>query len=142
MKAFTDEVIELPNPLHTCCDICSLLCKCHTCYQSVQLKEGELSEFCDDTGTIENFPKKHLSKQKWKKWKRDLVDYRDQLCAVEGIDAPLLFTKDIISGVSSTLISTIINNSRNITCVDDLCNLGVMSIEHAGNILDIVEKNL
>lgn len=138
MKAFTHEDIECPTPLHACCDICTVNCKCDICGQSVLLRVEELASFCEDDVEVES--SKSLPLQKQRDVKSALTNYRDRLCKVKGSDVPQLFGKEIMSGIPTSLIINIAKNCADVNCSSDLCNLGGMSKQQACEMFDIIKK--
>lgn len=137
MKEFTQDSIECLEPLHVCCDVCAVNCTCDTCFESILLSEEE--------SVIGEIPvRKHVSMEikKQRDAKNALTGYRDRLCLFEGNEAPLLFGKEVLSGIPNSLIIDIAKNCSDVFCANDLCSMGVMSQEHAQEMYTVIKNVL
>lgn len=73
-----------------------------------------------------------------------LSEYRDTLCEVvdsSGHQIPLLFGKEIPSGIPDSIIKSIVKDCKSIHSVSDVVKLDI-SNEHAQKIFEIVESTL
>ena len=116
IKQFSDDV-ECPLPVHMCCDICQQQCSCESCCPDIEITEEELVIFSEQDIRLSPVPVKP-TKSEQQKVKQML---KEILCrATSSYPTPLFFGKEVISGITDSLIAQVANNCCNITCGEDL----------------------
>lgn len=101
------------DSLNSCCDICQYQCNCDSCSSDLHWVEETTSidEFVQQT-SCEQFDSVAKPIQPPKPLQNEvhaaLVQYRDSLCRVQGFgDVPLLFGKEIATGIPDSILWTI-----------------------------------
>lgn len=142
LKEFGCELENLCDSLHSCCDICQYQCVCDSCSSDLQWVEeaatSEQDEFVLQTNheQFDSVAKPiHPSKQLQNEVYAALVQYRDSLCRVQGLDdVPLLFGKEIATGIPDSILLTISSKCNNFSSPSDF---NYLSQDHATNVFEI-----
>lgn len=114
--------IEIPSPIHKCCDVCKQECFCSTC-STVHASPPLEDRLCtlSENNTCDHEP---LSCQQQKTLQHLLEIYRDGQCSGSG---KLLFGKETASGIPTSVISTLTKNAHVIHSAQYIANTGVSS---------------
>ena len=140
LKEFTpaQNEVELPKPVHKCCDICALECDCDVCCPQIHITEEEIVTWENDSELIT--VSEHPSKQLKQKVELALTQYRECLCKVGTEAAPLFFGKELTSGICNSLISQIADSCTTIKTSSQIIDMGLSSSVHAAEVFDIVQQ--
>ena len=124
----TEEIV-FPTPIHKCCDICERECLCETCSR---LPPPLLPDVHVSLANV----RKVFSPKTQEILQQHLIAYRD-----EQYDStqPLLFGKEIASGIPNTVINSIVKNAHEIDSPQCITNLGVSSNTQSHQIYNIVQ---
>ena len=131
MREFSEDDVALPAYLHQCCDLCATVCMCENC------SAMDASEVRAQVNTHETLPSIPLNVHK--ELYAKLTNYRKYLRQSAG-PATLLVGTDTCTGLTTKCIDRIVNNSPQITSVEDLLQLGVTSLEYCTVILEIINS--
>ena len=131
----TDE-IEIPSPVHRCCDVCEKECLCTTCSTAspVPVFEDNPCALSETTHACDCEP---LSRQQQNTLQQLLLVYRDGQC--KGSDK-LLFGKEIASGIPNSIISALVKNAHVISSPQCIADAGVSSPVQCHQMYDILQS--
>ena len=145
MKEFdASDIVERPEPIHKCCDICEQNCTCKDCRVVYPLTEYEVSQtVAVDVDDYTASPTKKRRRKKHPELHTMLIEYRNSLCNFmdeNGRQLPLLIGVEIASGIPNAVIHHIVEEADNISSVDDVIERGVMFRAHAQHIFEIIKS--
>lgn len=119
-----------PTPLHKCCDVCSLACKCEDCIAvQAQMSIGSEALSSQPSHDHQFSPSKQLALQS------ALEAYRLSLCA--NPSCPPLFGIEVVTSIPDCLILDIVQNTWKYSTVNDFLSCG-LSHSHAVELCKIV----
>lgn len=128
-------VFEQPKPTHLCCDICTQTCFCCDCDQvktSAVVSSGELQTCPED---VDDSPHTLFPQIQQQAVIREIMAYWDSICQ----ETPSVFGQEIVTCLPNSLISKTAKHAAAMNDVSDLLDLGVVSLEVAQNIFDIIQ---
>jgi len=138
MSVFEDTPhFDQPAPIHQCCDVCAHTCLCSDCAQAQvpEISPAELEVFVAEN-RIDDSPPDLVTGACAQKAVIDRVTaYRDSLCE----DIPVIFGQEIVTCLPNSLINKIGKQAATITNVSDLLDLGIVSVNVAQDIIDIIK---
>ena len=144
MKEFDpSNIVERPEPIHKCYDICEQNCTCKDCRVVYPLTEYEVSQM--DAVDVDDYTASPMKKQRRKKHPElhtMLMEYRNSLCNCmdeNGHQLPLLIGVVIASGLPNAVINRIVEEADTILSLDDAIECGVMFRTHAQHIFEIIK---
>ena len=125
-----DGVVDKPNYLHMCCDICAKQCKCKICAveNSISLPKNDFVTFQDFTDN-ETGDQSLLCKDKSTELYSKLLQYRSDLMSTEPASA--LVGPGILYGLTDSTIKSIVRNCLRIRSSEDVQSAGITSPIHA-----------
>lgn len=139
LKEFTSQLENLCDFKHICCDICKFQCDCESCSDLQWLEEFPTAVLLPDEDEIDTIKPTPPSKGLQNEVKAALIQYRDKFCEVRGSgrEVPLLFGKEIVSGIPD---STIRHISMNCTTFQSLKDFNDLAIENVQAVFEIVQQ--
>ena len=145
MKEFdASDIVERPEPIHKCCDVCEQNCTCKDCRVVYPLTEYEVSQtVAVDVDDYTASPTKKRRRKKHPELHTMLIEYRNSLCNCmdeNGRQLPLLIGVEIASGLPNPVINHIVEEADNISSVSDVIECGVMFRSHAQHIFEIIKS--
>ena len=138
MMPFTEDgIVDKPNLLHMCCDVCAKQCKCKICVvdNSSCLPKEELiafQDFTDDEADVPSLLYKDKSTELYTK----LLQYWSDLMNMEPASA--LVGPGILYGLTDATVKSIVKNSLHIKSPEDVQSAGITSPIHAKIIFGII----
>lgn len=134
MKQFTDDNVAVPNYLHTCCDLCHMVCMCEDCSSLAQPHHDTLQLpeiMCDKPQFVcDEIIQREL--------KTLLVAYRKRLFLTTPKEASLVGL-DICTGFTMNTINAIVDSYPQLETKADLLDLGIGRNHHA-SVIAIIEQ--
>ena len=132
MQVFeSQKVVNIPSPIHKCCDICQQECTCTTCSLSVSVTTTQ------DSSILPNALRQPLSRYEQQTLTRLLKIYREGQCG--GQDS-LLFGDEVASGISDNAISAIVKTAQTINSPRCIAELGIVNVTQCRQMYDIVNS--
>lgn len=129
-------------PKHLCCDICATSCECLNCpsfHVSLLTDLQEDIELCAAVSKCELMSCHIVSEFQRNKLHDKLKEYRES-CLVNNV--PSLLNVGILSGLSDSLIDSIVNNVHYIGNIEDLMSEYIFDNNLARSVMSIIDEIL
>lgn len=144
MREFMEKDINSRMPLHKCCDICSRECTCTKCQTVADITETDFTLFLEEDMAVQcDKPiKASCTKEQQLSVKQALVQYRHSLCKVDNQPVPLLFGREVASGITDRVINKIVSDCAHIQSTQDVMDIGIGSYSQAEYIFHTILKSV